>query len=78
MGINTFNESSMHKTLKKMYSLEEGSNTEVNLNGYIYDIVTKNNSVIEIQTRNLSKLLPKNKRYFRKLDAYKSSFSFSH
>lgn len=59
MGINTFNESSMHKTLKKIYSLEEGSSTEVNLNGYIYDIVTKNNSAIEIQTRNLSKLLPK-------------------
>lgn len=66
MGINTYNESSLHKTLKKLYSLEEGSKTEVNLNGYIYDIVTSKNKVIEIQTGNLAKLLPKIKDTLKK------------
>lgn len=41
MGINTLNESSLHSTLKKIYSLDEGSRTEVEDGGHIYDIVQK-------------------------------------
>lgn len=57
--INTYNESSLHKTLKNLYSLEEGCQTEVKLDGFIYDIVTKDNHIIEIQTQNISKLKTK-------------------
>ena len=56
---STLNESSLHKSLKKLYSLDEGSRTEVELDGYIYDIVTKENDVIEIQNLNVSKLKDK-------------------
>nr|MCR5400749.1 hypothetical protein [Treponema sp.] len=59
MVINTLNESSLHKKLKEIYSLEEGSRREVEENGKIYDIITGQGEIIEIQTRNLSKLLPK-------------------
>ena len=57
--INTLNESSLHKSLKQLYSLDEGSTTESEINGKIYDIVDKNGNIIEIQTQNLSKLLKK-------------------
>ena len=57
--INTLNESSLHKSLKLLYSLDEGSATEIKICGKIYDIVDKDGNIIEIQTRNLSKLLPK-------------------
>ena len=59
MEFSTYNESSLHHTLKILYAdIYEGS-TEVDLDGHIYDIVTKNNNVIEIQTRNLSALTDK-------------------
>lgn len=57
--INTLNESSLHKTLKLMYALNENSKTEIELDGKIYDIVSNNGDVIEIQTQNLGKLLAK-------------------
>lgn len=57
--INTYNESSLHNTLKTLYSVTKNGKTEVNLHGYIYDIVTDDDGIFEIQTKNLSKLLPK-------------------
>lgn len=59
MIINTYNESSLHKTLKNLYSLNEGDQTEIQQDGHIYDILSKDGTVIEIQTANLSKLYPK-------------------
>lgn len=56
--INTLNESSLHRTLKTLYSLDENAKTEVELDGKIYDIVKKN-QIIEIQTQNLEKMLSK-------------------
>ena len=57
---STLNESSLHKTLKKLYSIQkEGSQTEVELDGHVYDIVTTDNQVIEIQNLNVSKLFNK-------------------
>ena len=58
--INTYNESSLHKTLKSFYSLKnEGSKTEVPQGPFIVDIKCKDESIIEIQTANLSKLKEK-------------------
>lgn len=57
--INTYKESSLHRTLKELYALEEDSKTEAEADGYIYDILTKDRNVIEIQTQNLGKLLKK-------------------
>ena len=59
MRFSTLNESKLHKTLKKIYSEIYDGKTEVELYGYIYDIVTENKNIIEIQTKNLAKLLPK-------------------
>lgn len=59
MGINTYNESSLHRTLKALYSAEDGSRTEQKRNGLIYDIIDAKGNIIEIQTGNLAKLLPK-------------------
>ena len=56
MQFSTINESSLHNTLKVMYSEIYDGDTEVSLDGHVYDIVTKNNNVIEIQTKNLSHL----------------------
>jgi len=57
--INTYNESSLHNTLKKMYAIQNDGSTEVSMEGHIYDVVGKSGEIIEIQTKNLSKLLPK-------------------
>lgn len=56
--INTYNESSLHKTFKALYASHVNGQTEVKLFGHIYDIAC-DNTVIEIQTQNLSKLLAK-------------------
>lgn len=59
MAFSTLNESKLHNSLKILYQeLYEGE-VEVEQDGHIYDIVTKNGNVIEIQTKNLAKLLPK-------------------
>ena len=58
--INTLNESSLHKTLKELYSLNSpGSKKEAPVGPYIADIEEKDSSIIEIQTGNLSSLLKK-------------------
>lgn len=58
--INTYNESSLHKTLKSFYALQnEGAKTEVQIDSYIVDIQTEDGNIIEIQTGNLGKLKEK-------------------
>jgi hypothetical protein len=65
--INTYNESSLHKTLKTLIAEEQSCDTEIELNGYICDAVTPYTSIsrgdfcdiYEIQTHNLGKLLSK-------------------
>ena len=59
MEFSTINESSLHKTLKVLYQEIYDGKTEVCQDGHIYDIVTKNGNIVEIQTKNLSRLLPK-------------------
>lgn len=58
--INTLNETHLHKTLKNIYALQNPqSKTEEKIDSYIADIVTEEKNIIEIQTANLAKLLPK-------------------
>lgn len=59
MKFSTYNESRLHNSLKNLYCEIYEGYTEVEKDGYVYDIVTKKGNVIEIQTKNLSKLLPK-------------------
>ena len=56
---STLNESSLHNTLKILYSEIYDGTIEVNMDDHVYDILTKNNNVIEIQTKNLSSLYNK-------------------
>jgi len=56
---SVLNESSLHNTLKIYYATQTNGKTEVELHGHIYDILTEDGSVIEIQTQNLSKLSKK-------------------
>ncbi len=55
-SINTYNESSLHNTLKIFYAEKYGGKTEVEAEGHIYDILCADGQVVEIQTKNLSKL----------------------
>ncbi|MBQ4378257.1 MAG: hypothetical protein II821_03560 [Treponema sp.] len=59
--INTYNESDLHSTLKKLYALETNGQMEVKLDDtqWICDIVSEDGNVIEIQTSNLSALTEK-------------------
>ena len=57
--INTYNESSLHKKLKTIYALEHNGKTEQKKDGFIFDIVTKESSIIEIQTSSLTPLKAK-------------------
>ena len=57
--INTYNESSLHNTLKIFYAEKYAGKTEVEVEGHIYDILCDDGQVIEIQTKNLSKLAGK-------------------
>ena len=59
MGFSTLNESKLHNSLKILYQEIYEGQTEVEQDGHIYDVVSKNGNVIEIQTKNLAKLLPK-------------------
>ena len=59
MQFSTLNESKLHQTLKTLYSVQNDAQTEVLKNGYVYDIFSEENGIIEIQTKNLAKLLPK-------------------
>ena len=58
-SINTYNESSLHNTLKIFYAEKIGGKTEVECEGHIFDVLGKDGQVIEIQTKNLSKLAGK-------------------
>ena len=59
MVFSTLNESNLHHSLKILYQQIYKGTTETSQDGFIYDIVTKNGNIIEIQTKNLAKLLPK-------------------
>ncbi len=62
--INTYNESSLHKSLKTLYTVNlQEYETEAEYENFIVDIKTKEGNVIEIQTTSLSHLIPKIK-YF--------------
>ncbi|QTQ13722.1 hypothetical protein HRQ91_04195 [Treponema parvum] len=54
--INTLNESSLHKSLKTLYSLEESTETEKQVGRWICDIVKGDGSIFEIQTGSVSSL----------------------
>lgn len=57
--INTYNESDLHNTLKRMYIATYGGKSEVLTDKYICDVVADNGDIIEIQTGNLGKLFSK-------------------
>lgn len=57
--INTYNESNLHLTLKRLYALEHNGRTEQAVGNWLCDIVTENGAVIEIQTASVSKLARK-------------------
>ncbi len=57
--INTYNESSLHKTIKSMIAKEVSGKTEVQIGSYICDIVDKHTNIIEIQTKSLGNLTGK-------------------
>ncbi len=60
MGINTLNESSLHRVLKNLYKENnEGSTLEAAYGPYIVDIKTADDNVIEIQTQSLGHLQEK-------------------
>ncbi|MCR4741553.1 MAG: hypothetical protein K5866_01595 [Treponema sp.] len=58
-GFSTINENKLHSSLKAYYAIQNQGKTEVFTEGYIYDIVADNGEIIEIQTKNLGKLLGK-------------------
>ena len=64
--INTYNETHLHRTLKKIYALEFNGQTEQKSGSYIFDIVTEDKNVIEIQTSNISALKNKIKYVLKK------------
>lgn len=59
MTINTYNESSLHKTLKNYYAIQYQAQTEVPFNKWIADIMCSDGSIIEIQTGSLTPLKSK-------------------
>lgn len=57
MGINTYNEGHLHAALKEWYA-EDGDQFEVEVDGYIVDLV-RGNLLVEIQTANFTALKQK-------------------
>ncbi|MCR5613173.1 hypothetical protein [Treponema sp.] len=57
--INTYNESSLHKTLKVLYAAKYNGKTEVPFKNFIADIITEKGKIIEIQTASPSALKAK-------------------
>ncbi|MEL3904064.1 MAG: hypothetical protein P1P63_02975 [Treponemataceae bacterium] len=53
--IGTLNESSLHETLKEMFT-PPGAENEVAVGNYVCDILCADNKIIEIQTANVSSL----------------------
>lgn len=64
--IETYNESSVHKSLKKIYKTSYLAEEEVKTQGFVCDLLTKNNEIIEIQTKNLGALNKKIKTLAKK------------
>lgn len=60
--INTYSESTLHRTLKNMYAERHNGRTEQEILGKICDVVTEGNEIIEIQTGGLGKLREKLER----------------
>ncbi|WP_027727250.1 hypothetical protein [Treponema sp. C6A8] len=58
-NFSILNESSLHNTLKKLYAYQTDGKTEVEKYGHIYDIITKDGEIIEIQNKNLKQIFPK-------------------
>ena len=58
-NFSILNESSLHNTLKKLYAYQTDGETEVEKYGHIYDIITKDGEIIEIQNKNLKQIFPK-------------------
>ena len=58
-NINTYNESSLHNTLKIFYAEKYGGKTEVEADGHIYDILCDDGQVIEIQTGSVARIAGK-------------------
>ena len=56
--INTYNESSLHETLKNYYAERLNGKTEVEIQGFFCDVVAEK-KIYEIQTANLSALADK-------------------
>lgn len=56
-GIGTLSEKTVHAVLKEYYE-PDGESHEIKIGNYVADIVGEN-GIVEIQTRNLSKLKPK-------------------
>lgn len=59
MNFSTINESSLHNTIKNFYAIQTNGKTEHKLHNHVYDVFTEKEEVIEIQTANLAKILPK-------------------
>ncbi|MCM1321432.1 MAG: hypothetical protein NC041_05675 [Bacteroides sp.] len=57
--INTYNENSLHLKLKNDYAEKTNGKTEQKIGRYICDVLTPENTIIEIQTKNLGKLKQK-------------------
>lgn len=57
--INTYNETSLHKTLKQIYAAQSGGIQEQKIGPYICDIAVRNTEIIEIQTARVSALREK-------------------
>lgn len=52
----TYNESSLHEQLKSFYLIQTEGKAEVYQDNHIYDVISKDGIIIEIQTKNISKL----------------------
>lgn len=65
-GIGTLSEKTLHAVLKKYYEPDEDYQ-EVKIGNYVADIVSEN-GIIEIQTRQLNKLVPKLKCFLEACD----------
>ncbi len=57
--INTYNESSLHRSLKNMLCKQYNGKTEKEVDSYICDIICDDTSIIEIQTKNLGNITGK-------------------
>ncbi|WP_062328252.1 hypothetical protein [Treponema endosymbiont of Eucomonympha sp.] len=57
--IETYNESSLHRTLKALYAERTAGETEREVRGKICDVVTADEGIIEIQTAGIAQLAGK-------------------